>query len=57
MIDPIAIGEDAVVDREALVGWVRREGRLCLFLRSGQVMTVSDTLSREERDELTRKTN
>lgn len=55
MKDPITIEGVVTVDRHALVGVVRQEGRVLIFLRGCRPINVPDTLSKEELEELTRK--
>lgn len=55
MIDPITIEGVVTVDRHALVGVVRQEGRVLIFLRSCRPINIPDTLSKEELEELTKK--
>lgn len=54
MKDPVKI-DGGVIDRAALVGVVKQEGRLLLFLRGCRPMNIPDTLSGEEFEALTRK--
>ena len=55
MRDPITIGGVVTVDRHALVGVVRQEGRVLIFLRGCRPINIPDTLSKAELEELTRK--
>ena len=55
MIDPITIEGVVTVDRHALVGVVRQEGRVLIFLRGCRPINIPDTLSKEELEELTKK--
>ena len=55
MKDPITIEGAVTVDRHALVGVVRQEGRVLIFLRGCRPINIPDTLSKEELEELTRK--
>lgn len=55
MKDPVKI-EGGVIDRAALVGVVKQEGRVLLFLRGCRPINIPDSLSREEFEELTKKT-
>ena len=54
MIDPIQIG-DGIFDRAEIVGLLRQEGTLILFLRGGKAVTIHDTISREEIEEICKK--
>ena len=53
--DPITIEGVVTVDRHALVGVVRQEGRVLIFLRGCRPINIPDTLSREEFEELTKR--
>lgn len=55
MKDPITIEGVVTVDRHALVGVVRQEGRVLIFLRGCRPINIPDTLSKEELEELTKK--
>ena len=55
MRDPITIENVVTVDRHALVGVVRQEGRVLIFLRGCRPINIPDTLSKEELEELTRE--
>ena len=55
MRDPITIEGVVTVDRHALVGVVRQEGRVLIFLRGCRPINIPDTLSKEELEELTRE--
>ena len=55
MTDPITIENVVTVDRHALVGVVRQEGRVLIFLRGCRPINIPDTLSKEEFEELTKK--
>lgn len=55
MKDPITIENVVTVDRHALVGVVRQEGRVLIFLRGCRPINIPDTLSKEELEELTKK--
>ena len=55
MKDPITIENVVTVDRHALVGVVRQEGRVLIFLRGCRPINIPDTLSKEEFEELTKK--
>ncbi len=55
MRDPITIEGVVTVDRHALVGVVRQEGRVLIFLRGCRPINIPDTLSREEFEELTKR--
>lgn len=55
MRDPITIEGIVTVDRHALVGVVRQEGRVLIFLRGCRPINIPDTLSREEFEELTKR--
>ena len=56
MKDPITIEGVVTVDRHALVGVVRQEGRVLIFLRGCRPINIPDTLSREALEKLTEKT-
>ena len=53
--NPITIEGVVTVDRHALVGVVRQEGRVLIFLRGCRPINIPDTLSREEFEELTKR--
>lgn len=55
MKDPITIEGICTIDRHALSGVVRQEGRVLIFLRGCRPINIPDTLSREEFEELTKK--
>ena len=55
MQDPITIEGICTIDRHALSGVVRQEGRVLIFLRGCRPINIPDTLSREEFEELTKK--
>ena len=56
MKDPITIEGICTIDRHTLSGVVRQEGRVLIFLRGCRPINIPDTLSREEFEELTKKT-
>ena len=55
MKDPITIEGVCTVDRCALAGVVRQDGRILLFLRGCRPINIPDTMSREEYEKLIRK--
>lgn len=54
MKDPVKI-EGGVVDRAALVAVVKQDDRLLLFLRGSRPINLPDRMSREELEELTKR--
>lgn len=55
MKDPVTIEGSGVIDRAALVGVVKQDGRMLLFLRGCRPINLPDRMSREEFEELTKK--
>lgn len=56
MKDPITIESGCcVIDRAALNGVVRQDGRLLIFLKGNRPINLPDNLSREEFEQLTAK--
>ena len=54
MKDPITIGRGScVIDRAAINGVVRQDGRLLVFLKSSRPINIPDELSREVFEALT----
>lgn len=53
MIDPVRIG-DAWLDRAAIVGVLRNDGKLIVFLRGSKPVTMRDEFSTKEIEALTR---
>lgn len=53
MRDPVRLG-DAWFDRAAIVGLLRHQGTLIVFLRGSKAVTMTDNFSEEEIEELTR---
>ena len=49
MRDPITIG-DGVFDRAEIVGVLPQDSDVLIFLRGGKVVTIHESLSREEID-------
>ena len=54
MKDPIRVG-DLTIDRHAISAVLREPGRVLIFLRNGRPIIISDTLSKEELEALTRR--
>lgn len=54
MKDPVTI-DGGVIDRAALVGVIKQDDRLLLFLRGCRPINLPDRMSREEFEELTKK--
>ena len=52
MKKPVKIGENCWVEAAEIAAELRQDGKLLVFLRSGKVVIVPDSLSKEERNSL-----